>query len=180
MKKKEVEITTIIGRGAECNGDFNADCSIRVDGTIHGNVTVSGTMIVGAAGCINGDVSARAVIIGGEVNGNISAPEKTELTSTARVIGDIATKVIIIDEKAVFQGRCDMNQEASGRRARPNGRALKASKKSAKAAIAEALREVEEADREEMAELQPAALQETAVQAEAQSAAEAETGAEQQ
>lgn len=149
MKEKEVQITTIIGKGAECNGDFNADCSVRIDGTIQGNLTVAGMAIIGAFGYINGNVNAQTVIIGGEVTGNVNAPVRVELTTTARVIGDITTGSIVIDEKAIFQGRCDMNQEPHGRRQRLSGRALKASKKSAKAAIEEALREVEEADKVE-------------------------------
>lgn len=149
MKKQEVQITTIIGSGAECNGDFNAEGSIRVDGTIQGNVTVSGTLIIGVAGYINGDINADVVIVGGEINGNVNAPQKTELTSTARMIGDIVTSTIVIDERAIFQGNCNMNQDVSGKRPRPNGRTMKAGKKTAKAAIEEALREVEEADQQE-------------------------------
>lgn len=147
-ENKEIRITTIIGKGAECNGDFAAQGSVRLDGAVHGNVTVSETLVVGAAGYVEGDIYAQSVVVGGDVNGNIKAPVKTELTSTAKVIGDITTGSIIIDEHAVFQGRCDMNQEA-GKRSRPNMKALRAGKRSAKAAIEEALKEVEAASREE-------------------------------
>ncbi len=148
MKKNETQITTIIGINAECNGDFTADGAIRVDGTINGNVTVTDMLIVGASGCINGEVSAQKVIVGGEVYGNLNVPEKVELTSTARVIGDITTNGLVIDENAVFQGNINMNQEG-GKRARPNGRTMRAVKKSAKLAVEEALREVEADNAEE-------------------------------
>ena len=148
-KKGEIRITAIIGNDAEFNGDFNSGGSVRVDGTINGDINVAETFILGATGVINGDVTAKAAIIGGEILGNINSPERTELTSTARVLGDITTNIIVIDEKAIFQGRCDMNQEVPGKRVRPSSKALRAGKKTAKAAIAEALREVEEADRED-------------------------------
>ena len=144
---KEIRITTIIGKGSECNGDFSAQGSVRVDGSILGNVNVSETLIIGASGCVNGDISAQTVIIGGEVVGNVHVTERTELTSTARLLGDITTTLIVIDEHAVFQGRCDMNQDVSSKRSKPNPRALRAGKKSAKAAIEEALREVEASDK---------------------------------
>lgn len=146
---KQIRMTTIIGRDAECTGDFSAQGSARIDGIIKGNVTVSETLIIGAAGSVDGNISAKAVIIGGEVIGDVFAPERTELTATAKVIGDISTAVIVIDEKAIFQGKCDMNQEVPGKRQKPGARALRAGKKSAKAAIQEALKEVEAADREE-------------------------------
>ena len=41
MRKKETQISTIIGMGAVCNGDFTSDGSVRIDGTVIGNVTVT-------------------------------------------------------------------------------------------------------------------------------------------
>lgn len=144
-KEKQVKISTLIGKDCELSGDFSTQGSARIDGRVSGNVTVTGTLIVGAAGSITGNVSARAVVIGGEVLGDVSAPEKTELTATARILGDITTKVIVIDENAVFQGKCDMNQTVPDKKAKAkNTKAVRAGKKSAKAAIAEALKEVEE------------------------------------
>ena len=140
MKKKETQISTIIGAGSECGGDFRAEGSIRVDGTVNGNVIVTDAVIVGASGCINGDISAKSVIIGGEIYGNLNVPEKVELTSTARVIGDITTGGLVIDEKAIFQGRCDMNQDA-GKRSRPDRRALKEAKKEARSDMEDVLKE---------------------------------------
>lgn len=149
MKNKELKITTIIGKGAECNGDFSAEGSVRIDGIINGNVTVTGTLIVGATGSINGDVDAKSTIVGGEIIGDVKVTDRTELTGTARLIGNITTTIIVIDENAVFQGSCNMNQEVPGKRARPSSRVAKASKKSAKEAIEEALKEVEAANRED-------------------------------
>ena len=148
MRKKETQITTIIGRGAECNGDFKSDSSIRIDGVVNGDVIVANTVVVGASGVINGDINAQMVIIGGEVYGNLNVPEKVELTSTARVIGDITTSGLVIDEKAIFQGRCDMNQEA-GKKLKQNNKALKADRKASSAVVAEALKQTEGASSEE-------------------------------
>lgn len=144
-KNADVKISTLLGQGAEINGDFNAKGSARLDGKVNGNVNVSGTLILGAGSVINGDLTADIVIIGGEIVGNVNAPTRTELTGTARVLGDITTNIIVIDEHAVFQGRCDMNQEVPDRKTRSNtAKAIRAGRKTAKAAIAEALKEVEE------------------------------------
>lgn len=148
MKSKEVRITTIIGQGAECNGNFSAGGSVRIDGTVNGDVTVTGALIVGSTGAINGDVSAQSAMIGGEIVGNVTVADKTELTGTAKVLGNISTTLIVIDEKAIFQGSCNMGQAASEMRKRPAGKEIRDGKRSAKAAIEEALREVEAANRE--------------------------------
>lgn len=165
-KNTEVKISTLLGKDSECVGDFSAKGSVRLDGKITGDVTVTGTLIIGAAGSVSGNITAEAVVIGGEVLGNVTAPEKAELTETAKVLGDIATKVIVIDEHAVFQGKIDMNQEVPGKRNKPNIKAVRAGRKTAKAAIVEALKEVEEeAKREETVSGAAASEEEAAVSA---------------
>lgn len=145
MKKAEAKISTIIGKGTVVNGDFQAEGSVRLDGIIEGDVKVSGTLILGAAGKVNGTVDAAVAVIGGEVMGDVNAPEKIEITATAKVIGNIKTNAIVIDEKAIFQGQCDMNQEvAEGAKLRKRVvREPKAGRKSAKDALKAALQEVE-------------------------------------
>ena len=142
-KNTEVKISTLIGKGCELSGDFTAKGSARIDGKIDGNVTVEGSLLLGAGSIVNGNISAQSVLIGGEVMGNVTAPEKAELTSTAKVLGDIFTKVIVIDEHAVFQGKCDMNQSVPAKKSNVT-KAVRTGRKTAKAAIAEALKEVEE------------------------------------
>ena len=147
-KNADTKMSTLIGAGAELTGDFTLDGSARIDGKIGGNVT--GNLILGAGSIVTGDVQAASVLIGGEVTGNITAPEKAELTASAKVLGDIATKVIVIDEHAVFQGKIDMNQTVPDRKGKARtAKAVRAGRKSAKAAIAEALKEVEEEEKRE-------------------------------
>lgn len=147
--KKDSKISTIIGKGCVLDGNFSAAGSVRLDGTIEGNVKVTGQFILGASGKVLGNIEACSVVIGGEVLGNVMAPQKAVLVSSARVIGDIKTQSIIIDEKAIFQGKCDMNQdeEKAKKRSVKEGRA---GRKSAKEALKEALQEVRaEAERAE-------------------------------
>ncbi len=103
------QVGTIIGTGAVLDGPLTTMDSTRIDGTVKGNVTISGALIVGQEGKITGTVSCMNAYVAGEVTGNISAPQgKVEISDTGKVIGDVACKGIIIDENAVFQGQCDM------------------------------------------------------------------------
>lgn len=140
--KKEMKISTLIGKDCVVSGDFKAVGSARVDGIVEGNVTVEDALVLGSYAKVEGNIEAKSVIIAGEVNGNIIAPEKAELVTGAKVIGDIQTAIIVIDENAIFQGKLDMNQAAPDKRAK--SKVARAGKKSAKAVLAEALGEVEE------------------------------------
>ncbi|MBE5833686.1 MAG: polymer-forming cytoskeletal protein [Butyrivibrio sp.] len=121
-QKKEVatvettveQVVTIIGPGATIDGPLTTKDSTRIDGTVNGNTTISGSLIVGQGGKINGTVTAQNVFIAGEINGNISTVNgKVEISDTGKITGDITCKTIVIDENAVFQGKCTMNADKS-------------------------------------------------------------------
>lgn len=136
-------MTTILGKGTVINGDFTAQRSARIDGIVEGDVKVAGMLIVGESGQIHGDVEAATITVGGEVLGDVLAPERCELITTAKVIGDITTKSIVIDEKAIFQGALDMYQETK-KPAKVKGlkkTPARAAKRSAKDVLAEAMQE---------------------------------------
>lgn len=161
-KREQVKLRTLVGEDAELGGNLSAKSSARVDGHIDGDVTVEGMLIVGATGRISGNVSAGSVLIGGEVLGNVNASEKAELTASARVLGDIKTAVIVIDEHAVFQGKVDMNQEVPAPKAEKTAKAAaRPGRKSAKAIMQEALREVEAAATQESEQAPASETQET-------------------
>ena len=103
------QVGTIIGPGAVIEGPLTTKDSTRIDGTVKGNVTISGALIIGQDGKVIGTISALNVYVAGEVAGNIAAPQgKIEISDTGKVNGDITCKGIIIDENAVFQGKCEM------------------------------------------------------------------------
>ncbi|WP_051201125.1 MULTISPECIES: bactofilin family protein [unclassified Butyrivibrio] len=105
-------ITSFIAAGAILDGPFSAKESTRVDGTINGNVSVNGSLIVGQEGKINGAVSATNLFLAGEINGNVTASTgKVEISDTGKLIGDLSAKTLVIDENAVFQGQCQMTAE---------------------------------------------------------------------
>jgi len=143
MKKQdEIKITTLLGKGCAVEGDFKATGSCRVDGQILGNVSVEETLILGAAGKIEGDVTAKKVLLAGEVIGNIDAPLRAELICGAKVLGDIHTAIIVIDEKAIFQGKLDMEQAVPDKRVR--AKVAKLDSKSAAEALNVALNDLED------------------------------------
>ena len=105
-------ITSFIAAGAILDGPFTAKESTRVDGTINGNVSVNGSLIVGQEGKISGAVSVTNLFLAGEINGNVNASTgKVEISDTGKLIGDLSAKTLVIDENAVFQGQCQMTAD---------------------------------------------------------------------
>jgi len=105
------ELNSIIGRGAVLEGKLEVQSSIRVDGRVKGSVKSSDTIVVGKDGVVEGDLTAKNVVVGGEVNGKIDATGRVVLESTSTFTGDLKTGKLVIDEGAVFDGQCSMKAE---------------------------------------------------------------------
>ena len=70
------------------------------NGMIHNNFSVNTTIV--------GNIIAANAEINGKVNGNLSIQDVLTLKATSNIEGDIATQVLIIEPKAVFNGSCKM------------------------------------------------------------------------
>ena len=66
---------------------------------------------MGQGGKVKADIIAENAFVGGQVNGNIKAKNRLEITSTGRVKGDIETSSLVIAEGVIFEGSCHMVSE---------------------------------------------------------------------
>jgi cytoskeletal protein CcmA (bactofilin family) len=106
-KATNIEIN-IIANGTIIEGKISTQGSMRIDGRVIGNVHVGGNLTVGTTGEVNGDIEAKNAIIGGKVNGTIVVAEKLVFESKAVVKGDIKASKLVVDEGAIFDGKCIM------------------------------------------------------------------------
>ncbi len=104
---------TIIGAGTVVEGLVKAAMTTRIDGTVNGDVTSEGVIVVATEGVVNGNITATDVKISGKVQGNVSATGKLELVSNGKLFGDIKAGSLSIDESAIFQGNCKMVSESA-------------------------------------------------------------------
>jgi cytoskeletal protein CcmA (bactofilin family) len=104
------ELNSIVGKGSVLEGNFEVQSSVRIDGRVKGNVKSGDTLIVGKDGEVEGEITAKNVVIGGRVNGKIDATGRVVLESTAVFTGDLKTGRLVIDEGAVFNGQCSMKE----------------------------------------------------------------------
>ncbi len=104
------ELNTIVGKGTVVEGDMKVKNSLRIDGIVKGNVNTTDTIIVGRDGEVEGRVRAKHLLLGGKVKGNVFASGRVFLESTASIFGDIKALRLVVDEGAVFDGKCTMNE----------------------------------------------------------------------
>lgn len=83
--------------------------SMRIDGTVVGNVSIDGVLIISETGYVNGDIEASSIRVAGRVTGNLNCRNALHFATTADVTGDVRSAAFIVDDGAIFMGRCQTN-----------------------------------------------------------------------
>lgn len=100
---------SFLGEGTEITGEIKFTEIMRVDAQINGNiVSDSGNLLVMERGKIKATVKAGSVEVSGTIEGTVTAKTSVKIHPTGRVYGDIYTPSLIIENGAVFDGKCHM------------------------------------------------------------------------
>lgn len=104
MEEAKGKVETILGNGTTVEGDLYTKGSLRIEGRVKGKIKAEGDLLVGESGNLETEIEVRNVLIAGTVRGNIKALNKIEILPSGKLYGDIKTKIIRIEEGAVFVG----------------------------------------------------------------------------
>lgn len=111
---------TYIEKGTNIKGDLSSSGSVRVDGSIHGNLGIKGNLEISAGANAEGEsIECDNLVLHGSVKANVHAKGKITITKTGKLIGDVKASALDIEAGAVFSGRSEMNA-AAGSGAQPS------------------------------------------------------------
>lgn len=105
-----------ITNGTVIKGNISANGDFRLDGTLQGNITLNGKLVIGETGTITGNIVCQNANIIGSVVGNLTVQELLSLHASARVKGDIIINKLSIEPGATFSGTCRMLDEVKKER----------------------------------------------------------------
>jgi cytoskeletal protein CcmA (bactofilin family) len=105
------EMNAFMGGETFFEGKLSYTGAVRLDGRFKGEIQSDDTLIIGETARIEGEVHVGTAIIQGEIVGNVYAKERVELHHPGRMIGDITTPSVVIDDGAVFEGKCKMKEK---------------------------------------------------------------------
>lgn len=101
-----------IGKSVTIKGELSGSEDIYVDGQVEGSIQLAGnSLTIGPNGRVRANIVARNVTVGGTLDGNIQAAERTEMRKSAVVNGDVQTRRIAIEEGAYFKGKLEIIAE---------------------------------------------------------------------
>ena len=105
------DLNGFIDAGSHIEGKLCFEDTFRIDGKVTGSVISDGELIVGDRGEVDGEVKASRVFVSGIVRGVLRGEEKVEITSSGKVLADVFTPSLKIEQGAHFEGRCTMGKE---------------------------------------------------------------------
>jgi cytoskeletal protein CcmA (bactofilin family) len=101
------DTNTCIGEGIEITGELKFTDAIRVETRISGKIISDfGNLVVGERSHIQATIEVGAIEVLGTVEGTIVAKYKVQIRAGARVMGDIFTPDLNIEQGAYFEGKC--------------------------------------------------------------------------
>jgi cytoskeletal protein CcmA (bactofilin family) len=98
-------VISIIGAGMNLHGDTETDGSLRIEGTVRGNVRAGKSVVIGKDGLVDGSIFTQDAVIAGRVSGGIHALSRLELQATSVVAGEIEAPRMQVEEGASVQGQ---------------------------------------------------------------------------
>ena len=102
-----------VGKSVVIKGELNGSEDLTIEGQVEGKIELKEHVLtIGSNGKIQAEVFAKALIVLGEVNGNIAASEKVDIRDGGSVDGDIVSPRIAIAEGAHFRGSVDMQRKS--------------------------------------------------------------------
>jgi cytoskeletal protein CcmA (bactofilin family) len=105
----DIEANSTIGENSAFEGRFAVRGNLRIDGTFEGKALVVDQLQIGEKAKVKTNINATSVVVEGLVIGNITANRRILLLSTARVLGDLKTPELIIQDGVVLEGRCTIS-----------------------------------------------------------------------
>jgi len=100
-----------IGKSVVLRGELTGNEDLYLDGEVEGNINLRDhKLVIGPNGKIKATITARDVVLHGNVTGNITASERVELKRSCTLTGDVTTQRIVIEDGAFFKGAIDIKE----------------------------------------------------------------------
>ena len=107
------DLNGFLDAGSHMTGELFFEDTFRIDGRFTGTVVSDGDLIIGEHGDVDGEIKVCRVFVSGTVRGALRASERVEITAMGKVLADVYTPSLTIDDGAFFEGRCSMERLAS-------------------------------------------------------------------
>ena len=106
--QEDDSIETVVGPSVHVEGNFESKGNIIVKGSVAGTVKTSRHLRVEEGATLVANVEAESAEVAGSIKGNVKVAGIIELTSSAKIKGDVQAGTLVIASGAALHGKCSM------------------------------------------------------------------------
>jgi cytoskeletal protein CcmA (bactofilin family) len=101
--------TAVLGKSVIVKGQIFSREDLTIDGEVEGTVELQEhRLTVGPNGKVTASIKAREIVVLGTIHGNVETTDKIDIRKDAKLVGDIKTARIVIEDGAYFKGNIDI------------------------------------------------------------------------
>jgi cytoskeletal protein CcmA (bactofilin family) len=103
-----------LGKNVTVKGQIFAREDLTIDGEVEGTIEChEHRLTIGPNARVQAGLKAREIIIHGSIQGNVEAVDKIDIKKEAKLVGDIKTSRIVIEDGAYFKGSIDISKSTA-------------------------------------------------------------------
>jgi len=110
----EEEIKTVLGPETVFRGTLRFRDSLKILGRCEGRIESSGFLVIGKGAEVLAEIKVGSLVVSGTVKGNVEALVQTEISATGKIIGNLRTAQLRIEDGTVFEGKVEMLRNSDG------------------------------------------------------------------
>jgi len=111
------DVESIIGEQSTFEGNFRSESSVRVRGAVQGELESKRSVFIEERARVNAKVTGAAIVVAGEIDGQLHCNGRVEIKPSGRVTGEIHAATLVMHEGAFFEGQLKMVKPANGQTA---------------------------------------------------------------
>ena len=101
-------IKAFLGEDTEFNGTLTFGGTVRIDGAFEGKIDTSDNLIIGAKSRVKAQINVGTLLVQGSLTGDVNATKRVHIAAAGKIIGNVATPALNIEDGAVLQGGVKM------------------------------------------------------------------------
>jgi len=107
VKNIENDPASIISQGVKIEGNIHFPYSVKIDGTVVGDIISDDLLTIGTEGKVESSIKTKNAVISGKFEGDMIASGTVRITPTGRFIGNLtqAGAALSIEKGGLFKGK---------------------------------------------------------------------------
>ena len=101
---------TVLSAETSVRGEIRGRHPIRIEGTFDGTIQIEGVLHISQGAVVTGELAAAHIIVEGKVEGSLTATGRVEFRATANLRGDTRAGRVLVEERAIVNGRIEMTE----------------------------------------------------------------------